>query len=67
MSSADPPAVLAREGLSGIVAVDGFLPREMLINVLLLLPAKEVCRVRVVCPSWRSLTYDPLFVAAYAA
>ncbi|CAL5078978.1 unnamed protein product [Urochloa decumbens] len=40
---------------------------ELLIEILLLLPAKEVCRVRAVCPSWRSLTYDPLFVPAYAA
>jgi hypothetical protein len=67
MSSADPPAVPARVGLSGIAVVDGFLPRELLIDVLLLLPAKEVCRVHVVCPSWRSLTYNPLFIAAYAA
>ncbi|CAL5089104.1 unnamed protein product [Urochloa decumbens] len=66
MSSADPSAVQAPDGRSGIAAVDGVLPRELLIEVLLLLPAKEVCRVRAVCPSWRSLTYDPLFVAAYA-
>ncbi|CAL5079160.1 unnamed protein product [Urochloa decumbens] len=67
MSSADPFAVPAPHGRSGIPAVDGVLPRELLIEILLLLPAKEVCRVRAVCPSWRTLTYDPLFVAAYAA
>ncbi|KAF8731982.1 hypothetical protein HU200_015932 [Digitaria exilis] len=67
MSSADPSAVSALGGRSGITAVDGVLPLELLTEVLLLLPAKEVCRVRAVCPSWRSLTYDPLFVSAYAA
>ncbi|CAN6213430.1 unnamed protein product, partial [Urochloa humidicola] len=67
MSSADPSAVPTPEGRSRVAAVDGVLPRELLIEVLLLLPAKEVCRVRAVCPSWRSLTYDPLFAAAYAA
>ncbi|OEL15304.1 hypothetical protein BAE44_0023678, partial [Dichanthelium oligosanthes] len=67
MSSADPSAVPAPERRSEVAAFDGVLPRELLIEVLLLLPAKEVCRVRAVCPSWRSLTYDPLFLAAYAA
>ncbi|TVU41345.1 hypothetical protein EJB05_14852, partial [Eragrostis curvula] len=43
------------------------LPSELLFEVLLLLPAKEVCRVRAVCSSWRSLTYDPIFVSAHAA
>ncbi|CAL5089105.1 unnamed protein product [Urochloa decumbens] len=64
MSSEDPSAVVPA---TEITAVDGVLPMELLIEILLLLPAKEVCRVRAVCPSWRSLTYDPLFVAAYAA
>jgi len=67
MSSADPSGVPAPEGRPETAAVDGVLPSELLIEILLLLPAKDVCRVRAVCPSWRSLTYDPLFVAAYAA
>ncbi|CAN6171283.1 unnamed protein product [Urochloa humidicola] len=67
MSSADPSPVPTPGGRSGIAAVDGVLPRELLIEVLLLLPPKDVCRVRAVYPSWRSLTYDPLFAAAYAA
>ena len=67
MSSADPSGVPAPEGRPETAAVDGVLPSELLIEILLLLPAKDVCRVRAVCPSWRSLTYDPLFVAAYAS
>ena len=40
----------------------GVLPPDLLSDVLLLLPAKELCRLRAVCRSWRSLTFDPLFV-----
>uniref|UniRef100_A0A0A9BMV5 F-box domain-containing protein n=1 Tax=Arundo donax TaxID=35708 RepID=A0A0A9BMV5_ARUDO len=67
MSSPLPSAVPAPDRRASSTAVYGVLPRELLLEVLLLLPAKEVCRVRAVCLSWRSLTYDPLFVAAHAA
>ncbi|VAI35147.1 unnamed protein product [Triticum turgidum subsp. durum] len=43
----------------------GDLPEDSLYEVLLCLPAKELCRLRVVCPAWRALTSDPLFVAAH--
>lgn len=43
------------------------LPRDALYDILLRLPAKDVCRLRAVSPSWRSLTFDPLFVKAHAA
>ncbi|VAI35143.1 unnamed protein product [Triticum turgidum subsp. durum] len=43
----------------------GDLPADALYEVLLLLPAKELCRLRAVCPGWRALTSDPLFVAAH--
>ncbi|KAL6595057.1 hypothetical protein ACP70R_048160 [Stipagrostis hirtigluma subsp. patula] len=67
MSSPEPSAVPALHSRCGSAAVEGVLPRELLIEVMVLLPAKEVCRLRAVCPSWRSLTYDPLFLAAHAA
>ena len=45
----------------------GVLPPDLLFDVLLRLPAKELCRLRAVCRSWRSLTSDPLFSGAHAA
>ncbi|KAF7021220.1 hypothetical protein CFC21_034205 [Triticum aestivum] len=47
--------------------IAGELPRDALYDILLRLPAKDVCRLRAVSPSWRSLTLDPLFVKAHAA
>ncbi|KAL6643959.1 hypothetical protein ACP70R_018725 [Stipagrostis hirtigluma subsp. patula] len=46
-------------------ADDGVLPTDVLREVLLRLPAKALCRLRLVCRSWRSLTSDPLFAAAH--
>ncbi|CAM0902568.1 unnamed protein product [Alopecurus aequalis] len=43
------------------------LPMDVLYDILLRLPAKPLCRLRVVCPSWRSLLRDPTFIAAHAA
>ncbi|KAL6651410.1 hypothetical protein ACP70R_010335 [Stipagrostis hirtigluma subsp. patula] len=43
----------------------GVLPPDALFEVLLLLPAKELCRLRTVCRSWCVLTSDPHFVAAH--
>ncbi|TKW29053.1 hypothetical protein SEVIR_3G370500v4 [Setaria viridis] len=55
-----PPAVAATN--------DGqLLPRDMLREVLLRLRAAELCRLRLVCRSWRSLTSDPGFAAAHAS
>jgi hypothetical protein len=34
-------------------------------DVLLRLPADELCRLRLVCRSWRSLTSDPLFARSH--
>ncbi|CAN6209833.1 unnamed protein product [Urochloa humidicola] len=45
----------------------GVLPADVLFDVLLRLPAKELCRLRAVCRAWRSLTVDPLFASAHAA
>ncbi|CAL5078985.1 unnamed protein product [Urochloa decumbens] len=43
----------------------GDLPLDAQSEILLRLPAKELCRLRAVSPSWRSLTYDPTFVAVH--
>lgn len=44
------------------------IPRDVLFDVLLRLPAPDLCRLRAVCRSWRDVTAgDPLFVAAHAA
>ncbi|CAL5093692.1 unnamed protein product [Urochloa decumbens] len=41
------------------------LPADALFEVLLRLPAKDLCRLRAVCRSWRALTYDPHFAAEH--
>ncbi|CAN6180313.1 unnamed protein product [Urochloa humidicola] len=44
------------------------IPPDVLFDVLLRLPARDLCRLRAVCRSWRDLTSgDPLFAAAHAA
>ncbi|CAN6357192.1 unnamed protein product [Urochloa humidicola] len=49
-----------------IAANYGALPTDVLYDVLLRLPVKELCRLRLVCRSWRSLTSDPLFARAHS-
>ncbi|WVZ53597.1 hypothetical protein U9M48_004515 [Paspalum notatum var. saurae] len=44
----------------------GELHMDALYEILLWLPAKELCRLRVVCRPWRSLLSDPQFIAAHA-
>jgi len=36
-------------------------------QILLRFPATELCRLRAVCRSWRSITSDPAFIAAHKA
>ncbi|KAL6639572.1 hypothetical protein ACP70R_023302 [Stipagrostis hirtigluma subsp. patula] len=45
----------------------GILPVDVLFDVLLCLPAKDLCRLRVICRPWRSLTSNPLFIKAHTA
>ncbi|CAN6180311.1 unnamed protein product [Urochloa humidicola] len=42
------------------------IPPDALFEALLRLPARDVCRLRGVCRSWRDLIADPVFVAAHA-
>ncbi|CAL4897539.1 unnamed protein product [Urochloa decumbens] len=53
--------------LAVVAANYGALPTDVLYDVLLRLPAKELCRLRLVCQSWRSLTSDPLFARAHSS
>jgi hypothetical protein len=58
---------MASDKLPPLASSFSVLPTETLVDILLRFPAKDVCRLRAVCPSWRSLTSDPLFVKAHAA
>ncbi|RCV18913.1 hypothetical protein SETIT_3G341200v2 [Setaria italica] len=43
------------------------MPTDMLREVLLRLPADELCRPRLVCRSWGCLTSDPLFAKEHSS
>ncbi|KAL6845677.1 hypothetical protein ACP4OV_024500 [Aristida adscensionis] len=45
----------------------GIIPVDAIYEILLRLPAKELCRLRVVCRQWRSLLSNPQFMATHAA
>ncbi|CAN6222917.1 unnamed protein product [Urochloa humidicola] len=64
---ASPPKQARRRGTPSASNAAGALFPDVLFDVLLRLPAKELCRLRAVCRAWRSLTSDPLFVSAHAA
>ncbi|CAL5079559.1 unnamed protein product [Urochloa decumbens] len=67
--SSPPPTRSTRRRAPSAAAASnaGPLPADVLFDVLLRLPAKELCRLRAVCRAWRSLTADPLFAGAHAA
>ncbi|XP_072147876.1 uncharacterized protein [Setaria viridis] len=50
-----------------LAADSGTLPLDVLFEVLLRFPANVLCRLRLVCRSWRSLTSDPVFARAHAS
>ncbi|CAN6203559.1 unnamed protein product [Urochloa humidicola] len=43
------------------------IPPDALFETLLRLPARDLCRLRCVCRSWRDLISDRVFAAAHAA
>uniref|UniRef100_A0A0D9WW91 F-box domain-containing protein n=1 Tax=Leersia perrieri TaxID=77586 RepID=A0A0D9WW91_9ORYZ len=49
------------------VDLDGVLPPDLLVEILLRLTSKSICRLRAVCRSWLSFTSDPYFASAHAA
>nr|CAB3456244.1 unnamed protein product [Digitaria exilis] len=67
MESAGPSAPPATRSRPADATNAGVLPPDVLFDVLLRLPAKELCRLRAVCRSWRALTSGPLFTGAHAA
>ncbi|CAL5078982.1 unnamed protein product [Urochloa decumbens] len=56
-----------RHKVDAPLADAGVLPTDVLHDVLLRLPAKALCRLRLVCKSWRSLISDPIFVATHTS
>ncbi|CAN6203319.1 unnamed protein product [Urochloa humidicola] len=60
-------AAMASGKLRAAASSSGNLPLDALIEILLRLSAKELCRLRAVSPTWRSLTYDRAFIAAHMA
>ncbi|KAL5196934.1 hypothetical protein ABZP36_000446 [Zizania latifolia] len=55
------------EGTTPAPSVAAALPLDALFEILLRLPAREICRLRAVCRSWRALASDRLFIDAHAA
>ncbi|KAL6845676.1 hypothetical protein ACP4OV_024499 [Aristida adscensionis] len=45
----------------------GVIPADTIYEILLRLPAKELCRLRIVCRQWRSLLSNQQFIAAHRA
>ncbi|XP_040381979.1 F-box protein At3g07870 [Oryza brachyantha] len=54
-----------RQGFGGSEGAG--MPMDVLFEILLRLPAKDICRFRAVCRSWRAMTTRRVFVRAYAA
>ncbi|KQK20478.1 hypothetical protein BRADI_1g54770v3 [Brachypodium distachyon] len=65
---ASPTArIRTEEDLSAASSVSPPLPSDALFEILLRLPAKELCRLRAVRSSWRSLTRDASFIKDHTA
>ncbi|KQK20479.1 hypothetical protein BRADI_1g54780v3 [Brachypodium distachyon] len=65
---ASPTARIRNEqDLSAASSVSPPLPSDALFEILLRLPGKELCRLRAVRSSWRSLTRDASFIKDHAA
>nr|CAB3455999.1 unnamed protein product [Digitaria exilis] len=45
----------------------GLLPADIMFDVLLRIPAKELCRLRVICRAWSLITHSPLFAKAHSS
>ncbi|KAF8731723.1 hypothetical protein HU200_015654 [Digitaria exilis] len=66
-ASSLPSTRSTRRRTPAAVSNSGVLPPDLLFDVLLRIQAKELCRLRAVCRSWRSLSSDRLFIKAHAA
>ncbi|TVU41352.1 hypothetical protein EJB05_14859 [Eragrostis curvula] len=69
MASQEPPGALSRRmaPTPADPSNAGTLPMDALYEVLLHLPAKELCRLRTICKPWRVLLSEPQFAVAHAA
>lgn len=68
MASSKLCSTLDRRVVPALSASDaGFLPLDAMYEILLRLPAKDLCRLRAVCRPWRSLLSDSQFIAAHGA
>ncbi|TVU39747.1 hypothetical protein EJB05_13186, partial [Eragrostis curvula] len=65
LSPCTPSTSRTRSAPAGSSA--GALQADVLFEVLLRLPARDLCRLRAVCRLWRSFTYDPLFIREHTA
>jgi len=58
---------LDRRVIPALAASDtGTLPLDTIYEILLRLPAKDLCRLRIVCRPWQALLSDPQFIVAHA-
>ncbi|BAF21034.1 putative F-box protein At1g32420 [Oryza sativa Japonica Group] len=64
-----PPGTSRRRGRRGRRAAGrcAGLPLDALFEIMLRLPARDVCRLRAVCRSWRAVASDRAFVDAHAS
>uniref|UniRef100_A0A0E0LI69 F-box domain-containing protein n=1 Tax=Oryza punctata TaxID=4537 RepID=A0A0E0LI69_ORYPU len=63
-----PPGTSKRRGRRGRRASrSAGLPLDALFEIMLRLPAREVCRLRAVCRSWRAVASDRVFIDAHAS
>ncbi|KAK3125830.1 hypothetical protein QOZ80_7BG0610270 [Eleusine coracana subsp. coracana] len=51
----------------GMEEMSVHLAEDIIINILLRLPAKSILRCRAVCKAWRSITTDPNFLATHVS
>ncbi|CAL5089106.1 unnamed protein product [Urochloa decumbens] len=62
------PSALSHHNMPAELSANvGVLPTDVLYEVLLHLPANVLCRFRLVCRSWRSLTSNPDFAQAHTS
>ncbi|KAK3124706.1 hypothetical protein QOZ80_7BG0590980 [Eleusine coracana subsp. coracana] len=58
----------APTSIAGKVTVDGgILPSDILLEILLRLPGRTLCRFRAVCRAWRSMLSHRAFAAAHVS
>ncbi|WVZ62295.1 hypothetical protein U9M48_012059, partial [Paspalum notatum var. saurae] len=67
MASASASSAVPVRTPAGAIVVDGVLPSDLMIDIMLRLPVRPLFCLRAVCRSWRSLLSDPAFATAHAS